>query len=132
MDDISEIKELSDEIVTSVGTVDEAIQKYSAMSKDIASIARNINMLAINASIEAARAGESGKAFAVVAHEVKSLATKSSNTVSQTDEISGMAVDSVAVIIRKIEDISGAILKAHSEISEVYDKTQDALKDFGK
>ena len=129
--DISEIKDLSDEIVNSVKTVDEAIRQYSSMSKDITSIAQNINILAINASIEAARAGTYGKAFAVVAQEVKALANKSSTTVSQTDEISGMAVDSVIDITGKVEEISKAILQAHVEISEVYDSTQGALRDFG-
>ena len=100
------------------------------MSNDITSISQQINILAINATIEAARAGESGKAFAVVAQEVKSLADKSRNTVSQTDEISDKAASSVAVINSKIDSISGAILKAHAEISEVYESTQNALTEF--
>ena len=130
LDDISEIRSLSDDIVSSVQHVDEAIRQYSAMSKDITSISQNINILAINASIEAARAGAHGKAFAVVAQEVKSLAEKSRTTVSKTDEISGKATDSVAEINGKVENISKAILQAHSEISDVYETTQGALKDF--
>ena len=132
LDDISEIRGLSDEIVSSVKHVDEAIRQYSTMSKDITSISQNINILAINASIEAARAGVHGKAFAVVAQEVKSLAEKSRTTVSQTDEISGKATDSVFEINGKVENISKAILQAHSEITDVYDTTQSALKDFSE
>ena len=128
--DISEIKGLSDEIVASAGSVTEAIRQYSKMSKDITSISQQINILAINATIEAARAGDSGKAFAVVAQEVKSLADKSRNTVSQTDVISDKAASSVAIINDKIENISDAIFKAHSEITDVYDSTQDALTEF--
>ena len=130
LEDMSKIKGLSDEIVSSIKTVDEAIEQYSNMSKDISLISRTINILAINASIEAARAGALGKSFAVVAQEVKTLAVKSGNTVSQTDTISKKAVESAAEIDDKIENISEAIVEVHSEISDVYSRTQSVLDAF--
>jgi len=131
LDDMSTIKSLSDEIVSSVKNVDEAIEQYSNMSRDISSISRTINILAINASIEAARAGTLGKSFAVVAQEVKTLAVKSGDTVSQTDIVSKKAIESVSDIDAKIETISEAILEVHSEISNVYERTESVIKDFG-
>jgi len=131
LDDMSKIKVLSDEIVSSIRNVAEAIEQYSDMSRGIALISRTINILAINASIEAARAGTLGKSFAVVAQEVKSLAVKSGETVSQTDTISKKAVDSVAEIDAKIDNINEAILEVHSEVSDVYDRTQSVLNAFG-
>jgi len=128
--DISEIKELSDEICSSVASVNEAINKYSLMSKDINSISTQVNILSINASIEAARAGVHGKSFGVVADEVRALAGKSKKTVSETDVISEKAVKSVKLINRMIDNMSNAIVKAHSEITGVYNSTQSALKDF--
>jgi ferredoxin len=130
LNDISCISGLSDEIVNSIGSVNEAISQFGKMSKDITSISQQVNILSLNASIEAARAGIHGKPFAVVAQEVKMLANKSQKTVSQTDKISSTAAESIAAINTKVTNISEAIAQAHSEISDIYNATQDTLKDF--
>ncbi|MDR1321991.1 MAG: methyl-accepting chemotaxis protein [Gracilibacteraceae bacterium] len=130
LNDISSISGLSNEIVASIGSVTEAIGQFGKMSKEITSISQQINILSLNASIEAARAGAHGKAFAVVAQEVKALANKSQQTVSQTGRISGAAAGSIAAINAKITNISAAIDQAHTEISDIYNATQDTLKDF--
>jgi hypothetical protein len=122
-----EIKNLSDEILELIKNINDAIDGYSKMSKDIATIAKSINLISLNASIEAARAGDLGKAFGVVAEEIRVLATNSQETVSLTTEISSQAADSVVTINEKIENIYKAVNDAHLDINNVYTDIQSLL-----
>jgi methyl-accepting chemotaxis protein len=78
------------ESVQRLGHRSEQIVNANAM---IAGIARQTNMLALNASIEAARAGAAGKGFAVVADEVRKLSMQT-----------GAAAEEVALLVSSIQD----------------------------
>jgi len=105
-----------------IGKLSRAAQEIGDVVKLITAIAEQTNLLALNATIEAARAGEAGRGFAVVASEVKSLA---SQTAKATDEISshisgmqGATQESVAAIkeiggtIAQISNIASSIASA--------------------
>lgn len=131
LEDISKIRGLSNEIIKSVTSVNTAIEKYNKMAMEIDSIAMHINIISLNASIEAARAGQHGKAFAVVADEIRKLAHTSKNTVSETEEITEHATESINGINVMVEHISTEVEKAFRNITDISEKTQSTLAKGG-
>jgi methyl-accepting chemotaxis protein len=118
-----------------IGKLSRAAQEIGDVVKLITAIAEQTNLLALNATIEAARAGEAGRGFAVVASEVKSLA---SQTAKATDEISnhisGMqdATQESVAAIKEIGGTIGQISDIASTIASAVEQQSSATQEIAR
>ncbi len=105
-----------------VRTLSNAAQRIGDVITLIEEIAEQTNLLALNATIEAARAGEAGRGFAVVASEVKELASQTAKAtadiaaqitdIQDATETSAMAISGITTSIQELSAISSSIASA--------------------
>ena len=120
------------QVVQTMGAIDEASRKIGDIIGVIEGIAFQTNILALNAAVEAARAGEQGRGFAVVASEVRALAQRSNaaakeikvlidtttSTVGEGNRLVGQAggtMGDVVASVQRVSDIMSEISAASRE-----------------
>lgn len=141
MENFSTFVRSREEILGSVQTLAQRSGGLQDMAEEVAKLARQTNLLSINAAIEAARAGDSGRGFAVVAAEVRRLSGESGNTgrrigqqiddlrnqmgealdcartQAQTDgHVIDVSGETIQTVIREVDDV---VAQLHQRASEL-------------
>lgn len=133
--------ESRDKMLGTMGRLDRASEGLSSMAEDVGVIARQTNLLSLNAAIEAARAGQAGRGFSVVAAEVRRLSMASADTGKRiNDQVRDFSVsvhqtladasaraeldrsvlgDSERTIVSVIERVDGAVSELHNRAIEL-------------
>lgn len=126
---VESINLLADEVEntsTVIGTLQSNSENIGQVLDVIRGVAEQTNLLALNAAIEAARAGEQGRGFAVVADEVRTLASR---TQESTEEIQQIIHQLQSDSSHAVQAMEKGRSQAHASVAQAA-KAGDSLKDI--
>lgn len=137
-ENIAAVNALSNRIQETSQSVNELEQQSLAIGNVldiIGDIAEQTNLLALNAAIEAARAGEQGRGFAVVADEVRTLATRTQQSTEQIyniiNKLQQGSKSSVASMAQAIEDVDKNVEQS-TKVGNALDKIHQAINSINE
>jgi methyl-accepting chemotaxis protein len=105
--------------VQGMGEIQGATAQIVQAVRVIQEIARQTNLLSLNAAIEAAKAGSMGKGFAVVAEEVRKLAERSRSSAKEIEELIQRAQEAVSGGVSSVEGTMHSLEAIRERIQEV-------------
>lgn len=129
---LNEIKQKNDNIYTSFNKLNETCLQITEKSEEtlesskqmdtiinvMSNIARQTNLIGLNAGIESARVGEQGKGFAIVAQEIRKLATESQRASKEIESSLSTIKDGINTNVHGLHDINHATQQQTQTIQE--------------
>jgi methyl-accepting chemotaxis protein len=135
---VTKIKQAAKEVdhaTTVISGLGDRSQAIESVLDVIRGISEQTNLLALNAAIEAARAGEQGRGFAVVADEVRNLAARTYDSISEIqemiDQLQGGTSDAIKVI-EEAHQIASASVKPAEQAGLSLNQIATTMADISK
>lgn len=119
---------ITDEVQNNIVRLEQESSKISHFIDIINDIAKQTNLLSLNASIEAARAGEAGRGFSVVAGEIQKLAEESVNAAKEIDSV----VELISRYTMEAVDAAGSARQIVDQQTDTVVKTQQMFEQMSE
>ncbi|MCR3761539.1 chemotaxis protein [Clostridium felsineum] len=122
---IQTLSENNKNILVNVHKAIENTKNTSSVLKFVQGVAKETNLLGINAAIEAARAGEAGKGFSVVAQHIRKLSNSTSDSIKEINSVLKNIDESVNEIAAKIKDSNESFDTQAAALEEISASVQE-------
>lgn len=115
--------QITAEVITAIRELEEKSKAINDIVESINGIAKQTNLLSLNASIEAARAGEAGRGFAVVATQIRDLSAACMDSANQISDI----VDEISMKTTDVVSIAGKAEQVVASQGDVVEQTKSSF-----
>jgi len=126
--DIQNIREINTKVVEEVKITSNQCNNTDNIISFIENIAKQTNLLGLNAAIEASRAGELGRGFGVVASEIRKLSGSSTQSITEINTILKTIKDSVGIVEKSIGTSMTSSEKQEQSLTQIIDSVKELNK----